>query len=67
MNEQPQSSVSELLSDHSLVNDAISRAVRQAVMQLARAGQPVATWQDGKVIWIPAEEILSQLRHGQDV
>jgi hypothetical protein len=45
MNEQPPPSISELLADHSLITEAIRRAVREAVLQHARAGQPVATWQ----------------------
>jgi hypothetical protein len=59
MKEQPQPSIAELLADHALINDAISRAVREAVLDHARAGQPVATWRDGKVVWIPPEEILT--------
>jgi hypothetical protein len=64
MNEPVERSISELLADHSLINEAICRAVREAVLQHARAGQPVATWQNGQVVWIPAEEILSRLANG---
>jgi hypothetical protein len=59
MKEQPQRSLAELLADHTLINEAISRAVQQAVLDHARAGRPVATWRDGKVVWIPPEEILA--------
>jgi len=64
MNEQSQSSIAELLADHSLINEAIRRAVRGAVLQHARAGQPVAAWENGQVVWIPADEILSRLANG---
>ena len=64
MKEQVRPSISELLADHALINEAIRRAVREAVLQHARAGQPVATWQNGQVVWIPAEEILSRLSSG---
>ncbi len=67
MNGQSSPSISELLADHSLVTEAINRVVRQAVAQHAQAGQPVATWQDGKVIWIQPHEILSQLSNHPDV
>jgi hypothetical protein len=29
-------------------------------LQHARAGNPVATMRDGKVVWIPPEEIFAQ-------
>jgi hypothetical protein len=61
MNEQLQPSISELLADHSLINEAICRAVREAVLKHAQAGQPVATWHNGQVVWIQANEILSRL------
>ena len=59
MKEQPQRSISELMADHTLITDAIRRAVREAVLQHAIAGNPVATWRDGKVVWISPEEILA--------
>jgi hypothetical protein len=64
VNEQSQTPISQLLADHSLITEAIRRAVREAVLEHARAGRPVATWQDGRVVWIPAEEILSRLANG---
>jgi hypothetical protein len=60
MKEQSRSPISELLADRALIMGAICRAVRQAVLDHARAGRPVATWRDGKVVWIPPEEILAR-------
>lgn len=60
MNEQPQRSISELMADNDLITAAITRAVRQAVLEHARAGRPVATWEDGKVVWIQPEEIFAR-------
>jgi hypothetical protein len=65
MNEQLQSPISKLLADHALITESICRAVREAVLKHAQAGQPVATWQNGQVVWIQPEEILSQF--GQQV
>ncbi|MGH7172255.1 MAG: hypothetical protein ACRELF_00495 [Gemmataceae bacterium] len=65
MKEQAQLSISELLADHALITEAINRAVREAVLKHAREGQPVATWQNGQVVWIQPEEILSRLSNGQ--
>ena len=61
MNKQPRRSISELMADDKLITDAICRAVREAVLKHARAGQPVATYANGKVVWIPAEEMLARL------
>jgi len=36
---------------------ALRRATRNALLDHKRAGNPVATWRDGKVVIIPAEEI----------
>jgi hypothetical protein len=66
MTEQRQASIAELLADHAVIDEAIRRAMRDAVLRLARAGQAVATWQNGKVVWIPAEEILSRLDDGRN-
>lgn len=65
MKEEAQPSISELLANHALINEAINRAVQEAVLKHARAGQPVATWQHGRVVWIQPEEILSRLSSGR--
>jgi len=36
---------------------ALQRAVREALRQHKRDGDPVAVWRDNQVVWIPAEEI----------
>ena len=33
-------------------------AVRQAMIEHKEAGLPVATWEDGKVVWVAAEDIV---------
>jgi hypothetical protein len=64
VNEEPRKSISEMMADNTLIDEAIGRAVREAVLKHARAGQPVATWQNGKVVWISADEVLSRLADG---
>jgi hypothetical protein len=61
VNGQPGRSISELLADHALITEAINRAVREAVLTHARAGRPVATWENGRVVWIPPDQILARL------
>lgn len=61
MIEKRQRSIAELMADDSIISAALGRAVRQALLEHAREGQPVATWRDEKVVWIPPAEILAQL------
>jgi hypothetical protein len=66
MNERPESNISELLADHSIINEAIARGVREAILKHAQAGNPVCTWENGKVVWIAADTVLSRLSSGAD-
>lgn len=36
---------------------ALRQAVQEALQRHKRAGNPVAVWRDGRVVWIPPEEI----------
>jgi hypothetical protein len=36
---------------------AAQQAVREAVLRHKKLGQSVVVWRDGKVLWIPAEDI----------
>jgi hypothetical protein len=47
-----------LFADGREIDAAIAKAVREAVLQHKRAGNPIAVWQDGRVVWIPPEEIV---------
>jgi hypothetical protein len=39
------------------IEDALRRAVRHALLEHKRAGNPIAVWKDGQVVLIPPEEI----------
>ena len=54
-------SLSELLSDKELVNEAISDGVRQALLAHARAGNSVPVSRDGNVEWLTPDEIYERL------
>lgn len=60
MKENDTRSIREKLADLELIQNALDRAVREAVLSHARAGNPVAVWRDGKVVWIPPAEILAE-------
>lgn len=39
------------------IDAAIARGVARAIEDHRRAGNPIAVWRDGRVVWIPPEEI----------
>jgi hypothetical protein len=49
--------VSELFDDGTAIAQAMDAAVREAVLQHKHKGLPLAVWRDGKVAWIPAEDV----------
>lgn len=51
------------LTDLRLIEAALARGVREALLKHKRAGNPIAVWQDGQVRWISPEEIpVDQIR-----
>lgn len=46
-----------LVSEGEAVDRAMKEAVRHALLTHKRAGNPVASWKDGRVVIIPADEI----------
>jgi hypothetical protein len=49
--------VRAIMLDTGLVEKALREAVAQALIRHKRLGTPIVVWRDGKVVWIPAEEI----------
>lgn len=47
----------ERINDHSRILDALRQAVREALLNHKRAGNPVAVWQNERVEWIQPEDI----------
>ena len=46
-----------LLSEGAAVDEAMKEAAWHALLTHKRAGNPVASWRDGEVVIIPADEI----------
>jgi hypothetical protein len=57
MNSDEQKDVRSIMLDTNLVEQALQKAVVQAMIRHKRLGNPIVVWRDGKVVWIPAEEI----------
>jgi len=54
----PSSSLEERVADVSLTKRALALVVSHALEQHRRAGNPVAVWRDGEVVWIDPENIV---------
>ena len=39
---------------------ALKKAVAKTIRDHARTGDPVAIWRNGKVVWVPAGQLLRQ-------
>ena len=59
MAEQPPSDrpLSERVRDIKLVEQALRRAVREALLRHKQAGNAIAVSRDGQVVWIAPEDI----------
>lgn len=51
------STLAEILDDTDEVTRRARQAVRDALREHKRAGNPIAIWRDGKVVILPPEEI----------
>ncbi len=40
-----------------LIQQALREAVTEALIRHKRLGNPIVVWRDGKVVWVPADEI----------
>ena len=56
--EVPGRPLSERVRDVRLIDQALRRGVREALKRHKQAGNPVAAWGDGKVVWIAPEDIV---------
>jgi hypothetical protein len=48
------------------IDDALTRGVRQAMAIHKRLGHSVVTWRDGKVVWVPADEIPVDIEESEN-
>ena len=49
--------VDRIFNEGTLIDSALKEAVRKTLLHHKRNGNSVVTWQDGKVVWIPADQI----------
>lgn len=49
--------IDEFFDDPMFISRSIQAGMNKELLKHKQAGNPVCTWRDGKVVWIPAEEI----------
>jgi hypothetical protein len=49
--------IDELFADGREIDAAMKEATREAVLMHKKLGYPIVVWRDGKVVWVPPEEI----------
>lgn len=49
--------IDEFFHNGSEIDEALQQAVKEALLLHKKAGNPVASWKDGKIIWIQPEDI----------
>lgn len=56
--EQKADGLSELRRESLEIERAMREAVHEAVLQHYRLGLPMVEWRDGKIVWVPPEQLL---------
>lgn len=49
--------VEDFLALTDRISEALRRAARQALLEHKREGLPIVIWRDGRVVWVPPQEI----------
>lgn len=57
MSEKKAVDIGRIIREGTLVDEAIRKAIRDAMLMHKKLGDPVVGWKDGKVVWIPADQI----------
>jgi hypothetical protein len=50
-------SIEDIFDESTPIEDALRRAVQKALLRHKKLGNPIAVWEDSRVVWIPTEEI----------
>jgi hypothetical protein len=57
MSKEREKSIEELFREGTVIDEALKKAVREALLRHKKLGNPIAAWDGAKVVWIPPEEI----------
>jgi len=57
MTDTPKKDIEAIFADGTAIDEAVKRAVREAVRRHKLLGNPIAVWRDNKVCWLQPDEI----------
>jgi hypothetical protein len=66
MDQPRELTIDETWADTDHISAALRRAGRAALLMHARAGNPVSTWKDGKVVWLQPEEVFALVKEQEE-
>ncbi|MHB1034621.1 MAG: hypothetical protein ACYC35_04600 [Pirellulales bacterium] len=49
--------IAKIFRERTLIDEALNAAVREAVLAHKQKGLPLVVWRDGKIVWIPPEDL----------
>lgn len=49
--------ISRIFNNADIVTDAIQKGINTALLLHKQLGKPICVWREGKIVWIPPEEI----------
>lgn len=58
MNHKHPVDIQALFEDGRAIDAALAEAARNALIMHKRMGYPIVVWENGRVVWIPPEEIV---------
>ncbi|RJQ50601.1 MAG: hypothetical protein C4526_11670 [Nitrospiraceae bacterium] len=50
--------IDEFFNNGSEIDEALQKAVKEALLQHKKAGNPVVSWKDGQIVWIQPDDII---------
>ena len=57
MSQDREKSIDDLFEESIPIEDALRNAVQKANLRHKKLGNPIAVWENSRVVWIPPEEI----------
>jgi hypothetical protein len=57
---KPEKDISRIFREGTLIDEAIAKAGREAVLQHKQKGLPLVIWRDGQIVLVPPEELAAE-------
>lgn len=62
---KPKVNIDKLFEEGKAIDSALKEAVKQALLQHKKAGNPIVSWKDGEIVWIQPEDIVVEDGQGE--